>query len=571
VNKKEILKTIDTTKPSGLVKRLRSIGVVDQIRNEVSAPDDMKDSEAVYIYYHSINPLCKCGSGKRRQFIGFTKGYRVGCHRDCPEVIKVGREKAKQTMIEKYGDDYGQELRKMSLQSFLDKNNIDDTNITNISQTRHWKEKRNKKDKEFYDGVVKKVKKTNQERYGVDCVLQLDEVKNKIKQTNRKRYGVDNAAKSQQSIDKLRNTKLGLRYVSIENLPNGIEPLFNQTDYSGITVRVSDNFFHWYCGDCGTGFGQALTHSKTIPTCPSCTRLIYGTSKDEKEIGDYVESLLKNITVKKHHRGLIGDTNQEVDIYIPSLNIAIEYNGLYWHTEDKTGSKKYHMNKYLECQKHGVQLITIFSHQWKNKKEVVKNLLKHKLGCSDKVVYARQCVIEDVSNKEVREFYDSYHLQGHVNSSLNYALRHAGEIIAVMSFRKPRHFMSNDKEELTWEITRFATKYQVTGGASKLLTHFKRNNEWNMVKSFSDNCYSDGGLYKTLDFEVANKPRVGYGYFKTNGNEELHYRYKFNKQRLIEEGHDPDKSESQIMAELGYQKVWDCGQTLWVLKNKDGS
>lgn len=56
-------------------------------------------------------------------------------------------------------------------------------------------------------------------------------------------------------------------------------------------------------------------------------------------------------------------TPQELDIYIPDLKIAIEYNGTYWHNVDIVG-KYYHLNKSLRCRQLGVRLIHI--HQFED-------------------------------------------------------------------------------------------------------------------------------------------------------------------------------------------------------------
>ena len=58
----------------------------------------------------------------------------------------------------------------------------------------------------------------------------------------------------------------------------------------------------------------------------------------------------------------------EIDIFIPSKNIAIEYDGLYWHSSNKfsgrTIEKKYHLNKTEQCLKKGIKLIHIFENEW---------------------------------------------------------------------------------------------------------------------------------------------------------------------------------------------------------------
>ena len=70
----------------------------------------------------------------------------------------------------------------------------------------------------------------------------------------------------------------------------------------------------------------------------------YGTgrisSKMEKELVNWIKSL--NIIVEENNRTLI---HKELDIYIPSHNLAIEFDGLYWHSELQGKNSKYHLSK----------------------------------------------------------------------------------------------------------------------------------------------------------------------------------------------------------------------------------
>jgi hypothetical protein len=38
-----------------------------------------------------------------------------------------------------------------------------------------------------------------------------------------------------------------------------------------------------------------------------------------------------------------------------------------------------------------------------------------------------------------------------------------------------------------------------------------------------------------------------------------HHRFTFRKSELVRMGHDKNKTEPQIMTDLGYARIWDCG------------
>lgn len=98
-------------------------------------------------------------------------------------------------------------------------------------------------------------------------------------------------------------------------------------------------------------------------------------SGDEIEIRDYVISLLeKDVEVRCNRRDIIPPL--ELDVYIPSLGVAIEYNGLPWHSEEFGKDSTYHLNKTLACNKIGIDLVHIMSLDWESNKDRMKMILK---------------------------------------------------------------------------------------------------------------------------------------------------------------------------------------------------
>ncbi len=82
---------------------------------------------------------------------------------------------------------------------------------------------------------------------------------------------------------------------------------------------------------------------------------IGGTSLKEKEIIDFIKI---NHNVKINNRRIIPP--KELDIFIPDLNLAIEYNGIYWHSNNDENSKFRHQDKSLACIKKGIRLLHIY-------------------------------------------------------------------------------------------------------------------------------------------------------------------------------------------------------------------
>lgn len=272
---------------------------------------------------------------------------------------------------------------------------------------------------------------------------------------------------------------------------------------------------------------------------------MYGKSFAEIEIANFVEEL--GFGVETGRRDLI---KGELDIFIPSKSIAIEYNGIFWHSS-LFRNNNYHLTKTRMCEEKGIRLIQIFEDEWIDRKETVKNSIKHRLGVSDTTrVYARKCKVVPVTNKEIAELYNTHHVQGSMNASISYSLKHGDEIVAAMSFKENFGYM---------ELTRFATSCQVVGGFSKLFKHFVRNNpEIESVVSFADRRWSQGNMYYRNGFELVETIRPNYYYVQGQKRvKKQKFRHKYLKDMLPK--YDPSLSEKENTENNGIYRIYDCG------------
>lgn len=104
--------------------------------------------------------------------------------------------------------------------------------------------------------------------------------------------------------------------------------------------------------------------------CPKCSK--HGTSKQEAELVKFIQSI-SDSRIILNDRSIINP--KELDIVIPDLKLAIEYAGLYWHSEKAGKDKFYHYNKLEACKKVGYNLITIFEDEWVSTPDTVKTRL----------------------------------------------------------------------------------------------------------------------------------------------------------------------------------------------------
>ncbi len=215
---------------------------------------------------------------------------------------------------------------------------------------------------------------------------------------------------------------------------------------------------------------------------------------------------------------------KELDIYIPSKNVAIEFNGLYWHS-DKQKPFDYHKIKTELCNQKGIRLIHIFEDEWQNNKDIIKSIIKSSLGIYDRKIYARKCEIKELNNKEYKDFLVKNHIQGQINSSLKVGLFYKNELVQVAGFGKSR-FKSNELE-----LHRMCTllNTQVIGGFSKLCKYLNQPFISYIDKSkFNDLYEKKSSLFTNKDIQTKDLIKLIGTYAKkyiNNPNEELLFKF----------------------------------------------
>lgn len=318
---------------------------------------------------------------------------------------------------------------------------------------------------------------------------------------------------------------------------------------------------------CGNKFHRNKASWINPQLCSVCFDTI-SVSKGENELKEWLTSILPYNIVCQDRFLLDGF---EIDILIPDLNIGIEYNGLYWHSEEAGKSKWYHVTKYNKCIEKNIRLIQIFEDEWIYRNSIVKNRLIHILGLSKctEHLYPRDCEVVNIAVSESRAWHEQHHIQGRGNGTISYALHKDGVIKAVMDFAKLNQAKgykhSNDN---TWELTRFSTNVHIPGAAGKLFQTFVRHYNPQTVISYSDRRWNTGAVYEKIGFHKEGATLPNYWYVL---GDKRYHRYSFRKDQLIKEGYDPNKTEQQIMRDRGYYRIWDCGHDKWIWSKNSGS
>lgn len=526
--------------------------------------------ESLFIIMNGPPPKCKCDN--YRKFNTYTTGYRIGCKlgNKCLSVLDNRTTKQKITLMDKFGVSNAAQL------DFV-KTKIKNTNLKKYgtehhSQNSSIKEKtaatRKQRTIEHLNNSKEKANNTNLLKYGVTHHMKLETQQEKVKNTNLIRYQHEYPLQNAESLAKM---KLAWDSNDITNINKkrkqtlvdryGVDAA-SKIPLSAATIEILSDKTKF----CDEVSGKERKHVVDHLGIHEHTLYLYAKKYDatdlfarplisqfEKEVSDFLTQLKCNYITNNRH--VIAP--YELDFYVPNNNLAIECCGLYWHAENSAGrTKNYHYNKFNMCKEKGITLLTIFEDEWNTQQEKIKNKIGRIINNNTSSIYARKTSVKEVDPDTAKFFIDKFHIQSYTKHKIALGIFHNDELCSIMTFDKPRYSKKYD-----YEIVRFCSSKGIIGGASKLLSYFIKHYTPKSIVSYNDNRYFNGDVYKKLNF-VQQNTNIGYYY---TDYKKRYSRLNFQKHKLVEQGYDKSKTEWQIIQELGFDRIWDCGQTTWVL------
>jgi len=184
--------------------------------------------------------------------------------------------------------------------------------------------------------------------------------------------------------------------------------------------------FNFTCKKCNFNFSFTrgyfspsaikLNHAVQNNICPSCYPRIKIKSKKEIAIFDFIKENYSNEIVSGTRCQIYP---YEIDIFLPELKIGVEFNGLYWHSENVLGVEhaRKEFNKYNLCKNKNILLINIFEDEWNQKQNIIKSKILHLINKTARKIHARKCELKIIGSetkniffKENSLFYDDVEL-----------------------------------------------------------------------------------------------------------------------------------------------------------------
>jgi len=433
--------------------------------------------------------------------------------------------------------------------------------------------------------IIERIKNTNLEKYGVPIYAKTKKFKEFMKENKEdiqtkkinnslEKYGVPYPSQSIENKDMFISKEEYLKRLENKNKAYINKNFINDSNH--FKLKEFCEYFH-----CSHSSAYIFLKENNIKYSKHS-----GTSSYEYEIIEYLKSLDPELIIISNSRDIIKPL--ELDIYLPSLNLAIEFNGLYWHSynefknsspgKNKNYFKKRHLLKTQYCEAKNINLLHINENEFRDpiKKEVWKSVLKYKIGKIENKYMARKTVVKEIKDKSlVSSFFNKNHLQGGKapgSIALGLYLKENDTLISIMTFGKSRYSRNH-----TYELIRFSTLLNTscTGGAQKILKYFKNNimNSGESLISYANRRWASSisNVYKSTGFTFLRESEPNYFYTDDLNSNILYSRVQFQKHKLsklpkTQEFYKDNLPEMEIMNLAGYRSIWDAGNLVYEFK-----
>lgn len=290
------------------------------------------------------------------------------------------------------------------------------------------------------DWIKQKQKNKVMEKYGCEYYSQTDEYKEKFKKTCLERYDCEHHLQNIEILNKRNKTNLdkyGVEHSSLNPVVRNkqtitrIKNIVKNIGYEFIDYDFNEHKIKMKCSEGHISDVKAtlIYHRKNynVIICPICNPVGVQHSAREKELLKFIEDNY-NGEILENNKSVINP--YELDMYLPDLKLAIEFNGVFWHTI-KFKPENYHYDKFDLCKEKGIKLINIWEDDWINKKDAVKTLILNSI--QNNKIYGQ---IKKVGIKETSEYLKKNHLLGNIKSDIRIGQYDNNELISLITLNK---------------------------------------------------------------------------------------------------------------------------------------
>jgi len=292
-----------------------------------------------------------------------------------------------------------------------------------------------------------------------------------------------------------------------------------------------------------------------LVSSPICFHCHPKESQGQLEVLDFVRSL--GVEALSNDRSVI--TPLELDIWIPASRVAIEYNGLYWHSMACMNDACYHQKKLRACSDVGVRLLSVYEDEWRDHREIIEGMIRHRLGKQIRTFDARKLELRELTRDESKNFFNANHLEGYVRSVTTYGLLDKGSVIAATSLRRPFHKTYADLYELARSCTvRDANVRGWLGRLSKAISSRAKADGKKGIITYVDSRVGPGQGYKNAGWELVASSTGKRFWWTDFVHRYNRFKYRADRSRGMSQG--------DVANEAGVVEIFGCDNSRWILQ-----
>lgn len=495
--------------------------------------------EYVSVALDNVSPKCQCGCGEATKWLGWGIGFS--------EFVR-GHNGRKDSV---YLDPAWQAATAQKRRERFA-----------LGQQTSWNDGLTKESSDVVRAAAKKASRTLKERYTAGVIVPWQqgltkETNNSLRQMSETKLGSVpwNAGLTKETSpiifaasQKISAKMMGRQRLSEEEVVSrvkagGFELVSSVVDYRQRRVARLDV----RCNECGEVSSKSLAMIEETPVCFRCHPR---ESRGQLELYEFVRSLCPDTVLSDR----VTIPPQELDVFVSSRKFAVEFNGLYWHS-DAHKPDSYHADKLKRCTDAGIRLFNVFSDDWRDRRHIVEAMIRHRLGMTPDVIGARQCRVACLGSHIRREFFDANHIDGDTRATTAFGLLigdSSDNIVCAMSLRRPFHARYGD----SLEVARFCSKLgtSVRGGLSRLtkacLSYAKEDEgKAGGLVTYTDGRVGDGNAWTAAGWtDIGTTPPR---FWWTDGHDRFdRFSVRADKKNGL--------TERDVASRLGVYRVYGC-------------
>ncbi len=528
---------------------------------------DLEFKEKIYYAVNNLKELVQCKNQnctKKPKYRDINRGYYEYCCNKCQTSSDIVFEKRKQTSLKNWGIEIPQKSDIVKAKIIKTNNEIYGGNSPMCSEEIKTKSKTTSliNNGFEYPNQNPQIKKKGTEAFK----LNVEQYKVNYKETSMQRYNTSHPWQNKEIRNKCQakwkeqnNNKL---LIKINNLLKNHRDKFISMDFDTRMVKMKcSNEKHEYES---TYFMLRRRNIKNSCLCTICNPIDLKISGMEIELKQFIENNYKDEIIHNDKTIL---KPKHLDIYLPKLNLGIEFNGLYWHGQHNEDNF-YHLNKYKGCLDKGIRLFMIWEDEWIDKGIIIDSILSDLLKLNNKeLINITNCIIKEVSNEDSIDFLEDNHIEGPINAGIRLGLYYEEELVSLMCLMKVKGPKAKDD---SYQLSRFCNRIdlRIVDAEFLLFNYFLSNCNVSSIISKIDRSKYVGELEEKLGFVLRNEIDLDYWWCFDKLKREN--KTNWTKPKLVKLGYSVDKTADQILEEdLNGYKIWNCGYKIFEYRKKN--